>query len=65
MHWLEILERLREEQSPKNKEATAVLQLPVPPKYFEYEQIPNLKEEISEQRGVVVLEIFENSWGNS
>ena len=61
MHWLKILEQLRKEQS-RSPEDRPAIQLPLPQLHYEQEQIPDLKEE---DRGVVVFDIYQNTWENS
>ena len=62
MHWFEILEKLRKEQSPV-KEERPVLRLPLPPPYYEQDQVPDFKEE--QDRGVVIIDFYQNTWENS
>ena len=60
MHWLEILQRLREEQDREyyKEDQRPALQLPLPIEYERHIETPLPKPPEESDRGVVVIDIY-------
>ena len=56
MHWIQELERLREEQQRGFERPVLQLPLPVPPPGYYPEAVPPVDD--TSERGVVILDIF-------